>query len=160
MDTLVLLVAVLAVYRVTLLVTSDELTRPWRERTTELVLGHRLKRRVDGNPVLPIDADIAKARCRCGYEQLIDPSDADDRDSTVSLVAAHVEDQNHMEAESGSIRAKLSYLLQCSWCASMWIAPLAVASALAWGDGWGWWLAAGTLAASAVTGFLASYASP
>lgn len=93
MRPLVLLVAALACYRATLLVTADEITRPWRERVTE----------------------------RAG---------------------------------------RLAYLVDCPWCVSMYLAPVAVASALAWGDGWGWWLAAGSLAASAITGALASYASP
>lgn len=53
-----------------------------------------------------------------------------------------------------------AYLLSCPWCSSAYLAPLVLASALWWSDGWGWWLAAGSLAASAVTGFLASYASP
>lgn len=92
-DPLVALVAALALYRATLLVTADEVTRPWREGITE------------------------KA-------------------------------------------GRLAYLVECPWCTSMWLAPAVVGSALAWGDGWGWWLAAGSLAASAVTGFLASYASP
>lgn len=96
MSPLVALVAALACYRATLLVTADEITRPWRDRA---------------------------------LEQLGDDS-------------------------------RLGYLIGCPWCASMYVAPAVVGSALAWGDGWGWWLAAGSLAASAVTGALASYASP
>ena len=95
-DPLALLVAVLACYRLSLLVTADEIARPWRDRA---------------------------------LEKLGDDS-------------------------------RLGYLIDCPWCASVWLAPPIVASALAWADGWGWWLAAGSLAASAVTGALASYASP
>lgn len=53
-----------------------------------------------------------------------------------------------------------SYWISCSWCVPPWIAPPVVASGLAWSSGWGWQLAAGSLAASAVTGFLSSFASP
>lgn len=86
----------LAVYRLTLLVTADELTRPWREWAIE-----------------------------------------------------------KLGAES-----RWAYLIECPWCCSMYVAPPAVLSALAWSDGWGWKLAAGSLAASAVTGIAATYASP
>lgn len=57
-------------------------------------------------------------------------------------------------------RDRLGYALTCPWCASVWLAPLVVGSAIAWGDGWGWWLAAGSLAASAVVGALATVARP
>jgi hypothetical protein len=55
---------------------------------------------------------------------------------------------------------RISYLITCPWCTSMYIAPVVVGSGLAWSNGWGWQLAAGSLAASAATGFLAAYASP
>jgi hypothetical protein len=54
----------------------------------------------------------------------------------------------------------IGYLLTCPWCASIWVAPPVLASGLAWGDGWGWQLAAGSLAVSFVVGWLASFASP
>ncbi|HEY8548013.1 MAG TPA: hypothetical protein VIL36_23305 [Acidimicrobiales bacterium] len=161
MDSLTLLLAFLAVYRLTILVTADEITRPWRDRTTEVLLGHRLERQHDGSPAIQIsDGTLGKARCRCGYERLFDPGSLEDRNTAVDLVTAHVRDQNALEAESDSLRARAAYLIGCEWCASTWIAPLVVASALAWGDGWGWQLAAGSLAASAVTGAIASYARP
>ena len=94
MDPLVVLVAVLAVYRLTMLVTADEITRPLRDRL---------------------------------------------------VVAAP---------------GRFDYLLECPWCASIYVAPPVMASAYWWSDGWGWWLTAGSLAASAVTGIIASYASP
>lgn len=55
---------------------------------------------------------------------------------------------------------RLDYLLSCPWCASVWVAPVVVGSGLAWAEGWGWQLAAGSLAASAAVGFLSSFASP
>lgn len=54
----------------------------------------------------------------------------------------------------------VAYGLTCPWCASVWAAVPVVASGLAWSPGWGWQLAAGALAASAVTGFVSSFASP
>jgi hypothetical protein len=55
---------------------------------------------------------------------------------------------------------RAAFLLSCAWCAACWIAPPVVGSGLAWSDGWGWQLAAGSFAFSGVAGFLASYASP
>ena len=95
-EPLTLVVAMLAAYRLTLLVVADEVTRPWRER-------------------------------------LVDRLGEDTRPA---------------------------YLLTCPWCSGMYVAPVAVASAMAWGDGWGWWLAAGSLAASGFVGALATYAAP
>jgi hypothetical protein len=53
-----------------------------------------------------------------------------------------------------------AYWVTCAWCASAPVALAVVGSALAWSDGWGWQLAAGSLSASAVTGILAEVASP
>lgn len=55
---------------------------------------------------------------------------------------------------------RLAYFVTCPWCVSVWVGALGALACLRWGDGWGWWLAALTLACSAVTGFLASFASP
>lgn len=69
------------------------------------------------------------------------------------------------DAITGPLRGRLpegrlAELLGCPWCSSVWLAPPVVASGLWWSTGWGWWLVMGSLAASAVAGFLASYASP
>lgn len=55
---------------------------------------------------------------------------------------------------------KLAVLAVCPWCASPYIAVPAVWLTLAFADGWVWWLVAGSLAASGVTGLLAEHASP
>lgn len=55
---------------------------------------------------------------------------------------------------------KVSYLITCPWCSSIYLAPPVVGSGLAWSTGWAWQLAAGSLAVAGVVGFLARYASP
>lgn len=55
---------------------------------------------------------------------------------------------------------KVSYLITCPWCTSVWLAGPVVWSGLAWSNGWAWQLAAGTLATAGAVGFLARYASP
>lgn len=57
-------------------------------------------------------------------------------------------------------RPRLAAALECPWCVSVWVAPPVVGSALWWSAGWGWWLVAGSLACSGVTGLLASVARP
>ena len=89
--------AIGATWRITLLITSDEITRRLRNRLIE---------KVDGRPDL------------------------------------------------------FAYGITCNWCSSIWAGLAVVGSGLAWGNGWGWQLAAGALTASAVTGFLSSFASP
>jgi hypothetical protein len=54
----------------------------------------------------------------------------------------------------------VAYWVTCNWCASMTVGAVVVGSALAWSNGWGWLLVAGTLSASAVTGLLSEYATP
>lgn len=118
-DPTVVVVTVLAVYRLTLLATADTILDPPRDN-----LVHWLNERRHGP-----------------YPQRDD-------------AAAEWEDA------AAARPHRLAYLLDCPWCASVWLAPPVVASALWWSDGWGWWLTAGSLAASGVTGLLATLASP
>ena len=55
---------------------------------------------------------------------------------------------------------KLAAGLECPWCAGLWVAVPATAATLAWSHRRAWWLAAGSLAASAVTGIVSRYAAP
>lgn len=96
---IVYLVSFLACYRLTLLVTADELTAPPRDWLVE-----RLER--------------------------------DGRDS------------------------KVAYLIQCPWCASVWIGFAVAWTGWQYGDRAWWFIPAWALSASAVTGFLATFAKP
>jgi hypothetical protein len=55
---------------------------------------------------------------------------------------------------------KLATLIGCPWCASWWIGLPVAWSAHEWGTEWWWQVGALGLAASAVTGLLATFASP
>jgi len=79
---------------------------------------------------------------------------------TLLIVADEIVRPRREWAEDRVGTAWFSYLISCPWCMSIWVAPLVVGSGLAWGNGWGWQLATGALTASAVTGFLSSFASP
>lgn len=50
---------------------------------------------------------------------------------------------------------RLGYLVTCDWCSSIWLAPLFVGPVILWPANRGVLFVLGTLAASAVTGFLA-----
>ena len=79
---------------------------------------------------------------------------------TLLVVADHVTQPIRDRIEARWTSDEVAYLLACPWCASVYIAPFVVASGLAWSDGWGWQLAAGSLTASVVTGWLSSFAAP
>jgi len=54
------------------------------------------------------------------------------------------------------VKSKLSYLLTCPWCMSVWVGAAVAAGAWKWGDS-GWFIVpAVALAASHVTGVLAT----
>lgn len=55
---------------------------------------------------------------------------------------------------------KVAFLLECPWCASMWVAMPVCASGWRWGSSGWWFVPAWVLAASAVTGVLATFAAP
>lgn len=54
----------------------------------------------------------------------------------------------------------LATLLGCAWCVSMWVGTAVVTSGWYYADRAWWAIPATILTASAVTGFLATYASP
>lgn len=54
---------------------------------------------------------------------------------------------------------RVAYLLECPWCVSIYLGTIGAAVAWAWPDGWWRWPAL-ALAASGVTGLLATMAAP
>lgn len=51
---------------------------------------------------------------------------------------------------------RLGYLATCDWCSSVWLAPWLVGPAVLWPDNRALLVVLGSLAASGVTGFLAT----
>lgn len=151
MTGLVAVVAVLAVYRITLLVTADTLTQPWRDQIID-----RYVHPVHELTVLPRqeptdDEWPYSASCRCGNHWV-----GDTWGDVMGEANAHV-NQHRGEMTTGP---RWLVLLDCVWCASVHVAVPVCWSAWAWGDrGW-WFVPASVLAASAVSGFLATFASP
>lgn len=60
------------------------------------------------------------------------------------------------EGEPNEIRAKLAYLIICSWCVSIYVGAAGAGAWYAWGETVLFVVITAALAASYVTGFLAS----
>lgn len=61
--------------------------------------------------------------------------------------------------EEKAFHLKLAYLLTCTWCASVWVAPpIAVGTHYFGAHDW-WWLTLSTVAASQVAGMLGEISS-
>lgn len=56
----------------------------------------------------------------------------------------------------GSVRTALAYLLTCTWCASVYVGAAGAGAWYAWGETMPFMVITAALAASYVTGFLAS----
>lgn len=164
-----LVVLFLAVYRVTLLVTADRITRAPRRA----VLGWLRKR---AHHLADHDTHLALARrirCSCGWQierlegypdvaALIAepiPSALDGVDLPRDGVAAlepvfrsHVEDHHDDVGRWG-------YLLTCPWCVSIYAGLVAAGVWAAWPNGWWYWPGL-VLALSGFSGLAASLGSP
>lgn len=161
----ILLLALAATYRLTLLALYDRITRPLRLwlRT----VGHHpgLVIEADDNDDSP---DLADRRvlswCECGEK--IGPVRQYATDGNGMAIAIRPDEGERYLAELhrdhvAAVQTQgWRYLLGCPWCLSFWLGAIVVGTALAWGDGWGWQLIAGTLAASGLTGLGASAAHP
>jgi hypothetical protein len=167
---LVCVLALGATYSLTLLVTSDHITGGLRRRVLERLSGHGLV--VPPSDVTAegfawvelVGAGLGKVRCRCGYEQLCDPSDdPDGTDEAERSVVSHVMTQQDTALDDDlrpSWRSKVAYLIRCPWCASAWVGVPVAVSAWLWGDH-GWWLVTAlVLTGRVVSGTWARYASP
>ena len=56
----------------------------------------------------------------------------------------------------GAVRLKIAYLMTCDWCASVYVGAAGAGAWWLWGDTMAFMAVTGALAASYVTGFLAT----
>jgi hypothetical protein len=149
---LVWLIATLATYRLTMLIVADELTEPWRERLLDRYIHPTHELTTLPSRERPEDSAFPySAECRCGM-----------RWSGNEWADVMAEANGHVNAHRGeqTTGPRWLILLDCPWCASVHIGMIVAWSAWAWGNRWWWVIPAVGLASSAVTGFLATYASP
>lgn len=167
MNALTVSLALLATYRVTLLVTSDRITRRPRRWLRDWLY---TRAHHDTDPHGP----PSRYECSCGW--FVHVSE-DGHVTTLEPVPpgvqipvapfrtpgaaarfvteatlAHHDDTRHDLGPAG-------YLLTCPWCISMYLGAAAATLVWAWPEGWWRWPAL-ALAASAATGFLATLAAP
>lgn len=154
MTGLIAVVAALVVYRLTMLVVADEITEPLRERITSKYV-HAIHEAI----IRPSVADRDPvgeyfAACRCGQSW-----SGPDWGDVVSELNGHLNDEHRggIEMTKGP---RWLILLSCPWCSSWWIGLPVVWSAWCFGDRSWWMVPAGALAASAVTGIVATFAKP
>lgn len=134
-----MVLAALATYRLTLLVTDDAITEDAREWARTRISGHGLT---------VVDHGAA-AICECGDRW-------GGRDQ-LPMAEHHV---RMMRGRTGGWRGKALTLIGCPWCVSIWLgAPVVALGYLA--DGALWWEGPALfLAVSAVTGLLHRAAHP
>lgn len=148
MTPLVAFVGALALYRLTLLVVADSITAPPRDW-----LVHRLStvehRLVDWQPK-PGSSDLLTWECACGVTF----------DGTGTSRSGRATWSSHEASAPAGRESKLAYLLECPWCASVWLAGPVAWSAWCFGDRAWWFVPALALAASGITGALATAAAP
>lgn len=156
-SSLVVVVAALATYRVTMLVTSDTITAPLRDRIIgryvhrahEITLSADARHPSTGG-TWPFDWPFGE-RCRCGVEFVGD---------TWADVASDA--NGHVNPRQGEMTTGPWWLtlLDCAWCASVWISFPVAWSAWCFGDrGW-WFVPALALAISGATGVISTFANP
>lgn len=156
MTALVAVVAALAVYRLALLATADEITKPLRQRALDSMRTYEHTHVVtytqaedEGYPT--------SARCTCGQGW----NTIADEDGTYPDVRPFAEE--HLEEHDDvtvATESRWAYLLTCPWCVSVWLALPVVWSAWCFGDRAWWFVPAAALAASGVAGAGSQAASP
>lgn len=156
MSSLTFVVAALAAYRITMIVVADELTEPIRTRIVGRYV-YQLHEQII-RPSAEQAADdrygLFRGRCRCGVE-----FEGRDWADVASEINGHTNEANRAGVQM-STGPRWLILLDCAWCASMWIAVPVGWSAWCFGDrGW-WFVPASVLAFSAVTGIISTYAKP
>lgn len=135
MSGVVAVVAALAVYRLTILVVADELTKPLRDRAVRALNERRHGTQpMRLNPLGLYDGPTGRA--------------------------SRAMDQSEWEGRAAVDPHRVAFLLTCPWCASPYVAAPIVAWTVLADPGRLWWIVCGTAAASAVASFLATKASP
>lgn len=171
MRTLTVGLAILATYRLTLLVTADTITAPLRRRLFQWLLmrGHRMTTDIPGRGVRVLGDDDAtmSAACSCGWSAsavfrpfviIHSPDEIPPGPYTAAAAAqtlAALADQH----SKSTTATRWELFLSCPWCVSVWLGAGAAVLVGVWPEGW-WRWGALALAASAVTGLLATLASP
>lgn len=155
MTGLIAVVAALVVYRLTMLVTADEITEPLRERITSKYVHpvHDYTVHPDPHDGPNRDGEFY-AECRCGMAWS-GPVWSD----VIGEANQHFGDARRTGIEMTK-GPRWIILLSCPWCSSWWIGLPVVWSAWCFGDRSWWIVPAGALAASAVTGIIATFAKP
>lgn len=145
-DPTIAVLAALATYRATLLVTDDTITEPAREAVKAALTGHA---------VVIEDGRVA---CRCGRTFGTMPSP---RDAGIPNAAVGAEMHVHAaRQQTGGLRGKALTLIGCPWCVSVYVGAAAAGTGLRWGHRRWWQWGALTLAASGATGLLHRAAHP
>lgn len=135
MNALTLAVAALATYRLTLLIAKDRVSyrpREWVVRRS----GRRRHRDIQTDAT-------GHWTCTCG-----------DSGKTAETAIWHA--QKAPLIKPGPV----GYLVECTWCVPIYVAPPVVLSGLLAGDRLWWQLTAGSLAAAAAASILAFYWTP
>lgn len=157
MTALVAIVAALAVYRLALLATADEITKPMRQRALDALRTYEHTHVVTFTQADDEDHPTA-AHCSCGqgWKTYIVDDEAEYPDVR-PFVEEHLAEHDDVTIASES---KWAYLLTCPWCVSVWIAAPVVWSSWCFGDRAWWFVPAGVLAASAFAGAASQHAAP
>lgn len=143
-----IVVAVLAAYRLTVLVVYDEITRPLREQVRDLWLQPREDHAAAVAEVDKVENEtrITSIQCACGVE-------------FTAPVDARILWKQHV-AEQPTRHPRLAVLVECPWCVSVWMGALVAATGLLWAHCTWWQIIAGGLAIAAVAGPVAVYLHP
>lgn len=156
MSGLIAVVAALVVYRLTMLVVADEVTEPLRDRNAVRYVHpvHEVTDWPDGKRAIEAGSGEYYTSCRCGLSW-----SGPDWSDVVSELNGHLNDEHRAGIEMTK-GPRWLILLSCPWCSSWWIGLPVVWSAWCFGDRSWWIVPAGALAASAVTGIIATFAKP
>lgn len=153
MTPLVVVVAALATYSLTLLVVCDKITDRPRQWVLTRISGHGYVRTQIGiDPATDQPLAIVAHWCACGrmWHSQIDEL----------LEHVHEARQELVQAVPMSKTAALMYLLRCPWCCSLWVAVPVAWSAWCFGGRAWWFIPALALAFRGFTGAAAQYANP